>query len=60
MRIGNDDELAAAVREYDALKDAKDGSPEAKRRDDLHAAIADYYQRNQASMNPGKPAGSIE
>lgn len=55
MRITTGTELERAVREYDRLKDAADGTPEARRRDELNAAISLYYLDHKDELRKGKP-----
>lgn len=54
MAIKNDEDLAKAVREYDRLKEAAPGTPEARRRDELGAEIQAYYASNSGDMRVGR------
>jgi|HigsolmetaAR203D_1030402.scaffolds.fasta_scaffold00359_12 hypothetical protein len=55
MKIRTDQELESAVREYDGLEGAAEGSPEATRRDELHAAISRYYLAHKDELRKAKP-----
>lgn len=55
MKITSNAELEKAVREHDRLQAAADGTPEAARRDELHAAISSYYLVHKDDLRKGRP-----
>lgn len=55
MAIRNDQELEAAVHEYQKLRNAPEGSDSAARRDNLNADIQTYYHQNHQDLSPAKP-----
>lgn len=55
MRITTNEELERAVREHDRLKDAAADTPEANRRDELHAAITRFYLTHKDELRKGRP-----
>lgn len=55
MAIRSDEELEAAVQEYQKLNNAPAGSDSAARRDCLNADIQTYYQQNRQDLRPAKP-----
>lgn len=55
MEIRTTAELERAIHEFQGLEKAEPGSPEAKRRDDLEAAIEAYYAQNRGTIEKGKP-----
>jgi hypothetical protein len=55
MEIRSNAELERALHELQGLEKARAGSPEAKRRDDLDAAIKAYYAKHGKEIEKGKP-----
>lgn len=55
MPIGSDAELEKALEEFHRLSDAGDGTPGAKRRDELNAEIQQYYVTNSNRLRAAKP-----
>ncbi|MFV3128578.1 hypothetical protein [Niveispirillum sp. KHB5.9] len=55
MAIRSDQELEMAVREYQKLRNAPEGSDSAARRDNLNADIQTYYHQNHQDLRPAKP-----
>lgn len=55
MLIRSKSELAKAVREVERLQDAKPGSGEEKRRNELEGAIEAYYAKNKNELKRAKP-----
>lgn len=55
MEIRSTAELERALHELEGLEKARAGSPEAKRRDDLDAAIKAYYVKHAKEIEKGKP-----
>lgn len=56
MAIRNDEELEAAVQEYQRLRTAPRGSDGAARLESLNADIQTYYHQNSQKLRPAKPA----
>lgn len=56
MRIRSTAELERALHEFQSLEKAQAGSPDAKRRDDLDAAIKAYYAKHGKEIEKGKPS----
>lgn len=55
MEIRTATELERALHEFQSLEKATAGSPGAKRRDDLAAAIDAYYVKHRDDVEKGKP-----
>lgn len=58
MEIRTAAELERAIHEFQSLEKAEPGSPEAKRRDDIEAAIQAYYAQHRGEIEKGKPKGA--
>ena len=54
MAITNEAELEQAMQEFNKLRDAPDGSPEAARREELDAEIKAWHARIPSKGMPGR------
>ena len=55
MAIRSDEELEAAVQEFQKLRAAPAGSDSAARRECLNADIQTYYHQQYQDLRPAKP-----
>ena len=55
MQIESTLDLERAVREFERLQDAKRGSSEERRRNELDGAIKAYYNKHKLDLERGQP-----
>lgn len=54
--IRDEAELERAMQEYQKLREAHDGTPEAERRDELDAEIKAFYVQHGQDIRKGRPS----